>query len=242
VGVPSVVGAGERRKAARAALERLEETAPVIIGSSEGESDADDGEEGEEESSADEREPEELSAYELERQANIAKNNTELARLGLAGTSRLTGAPASARLSPAARPAPSPAAAASSASGKRARSPSVESAQSDEDEEDEENDDELQSGTANKAQSACSSSRSTAPVAPVSCVVSPNKVEPYFLLLCNGQVGPLRAHNIRAQANSLGLDMEAFSEENTELMIECFDNGGKGGMTLDEFQHLCQMA
>lgn len=51
------------------------------------------------------------------------------------------------------------------------------------------------------------------------------------------QGGLLTPRSIIAIAKELQLDCrEAFTPEKAALMIECFDGGGKGGLTLSEFE------
>ena len=51
--------------------------------------------------------------------------------------------------------------------------------------------------------------------------------------------GLLTARSILAIAKELQLDCrDAFTPEKAAMMIECFDGGGKGGLTLSEFEKL----
>ena len=74
-------------------------------------------------------------------------------------------------------------------------------------------------------------------------LLSADDVEDYFTLLqgesgggANGLVG---AAQIMRAARELQLDVDSakgFSEENVEKMIECFDQGGKGVLSLGDFK------
>ena len=66
-------------------------------------------------------------------------------------------------------------------------------------------------------------------------------VDPFFALLCDG-AKLITPQHIRTQARRLGLDMSAFTEEKAQLMIECFDSGGKGALDKSDFRRLCERA
>jgi hypothetical protein len=155
---------------------------------------------------------------------------------------------------------------------KRARSPSVASTDSDSDDDDDgdyevdeddfEHEDRPRARTWSppKSSSAASAPRSAstrtastrtagsvAPWVPPSTAmrkertVGPASVDPFFALLCDG-AKLITPQHIRTQARQLGLDLSAFTEEKAQLMIECFDSGGKGALDKSDFRRLCERA
>jgi hypothetical protein len=242
------------RGAARAALQKLETREEVVIGSS----DEDDLEGGEEalESSSEEPEagPAPLSAYELQRADNIARNQEVLRSLGLdksatSGKRTKAAARSSASICSSAidegtagrsgqqharaQISSSSSSSSSSATRKRAspeggdgaarkrpqrRSPSV-------------------SGPVAQASTATMGSDSL--VGEISGLDT-EEVDALFTILVGGHGQQLTASAILRTARELGLETQsataAFSTATVESMIECFDRGGKGALSLEDFR------
>ena len=256
-GWPPMSSRRPSRGAAVKAREKLE-AAPIVIGSSEGESSNDEGEEGEEgeeEEEEEEKEVQPLSAYELERKSNIERNQAVLASLGLAG--------------PHASSSRSPASGASGAGGgggsrghKRAgapkagrskqarssqpqRSPSIASASSSGDDGPV---DEVSStitaapgkGHRRKANNAAVRATTSSQVGNAVERLEDADVVAFFELLRGGPAsGLLHASSVHATCKKLQLDSKgAFSPAAVErLMVDAFD-GGKGALSLDDFRRI----
>ena len=106
------------RQAATEALSRLgQSSAPDLGSDDDGETESDDGEEAQEEQQQLATEPLPLTEYELQRQRNIAANQSVLESLGLAGKTPLGAAASSS--SQRARKTPQAAAAAKARRGRR---------------------------------------------------------------------------------------------------------------------------
>lgn len=271
------------RKAAAAAQARLEAQANErqVISDSDGGSAEEDGEDGEESSSESEAEAAqpELSAYEMQRMQNIAKNEVRaasprqrrkhamhainamkniispgltllqavLASLGLAGTARpnqksrgIVGASAAggaasnprntASSSSATASCPAgPPTARSGGAGKRRRSESEGEP----------------AGQASPPSSTVTTSTVSA-TALAGLDVEEGDADAYFALLCGSGYAPgalLGIDAVRQALRDLGLDTDGtFSEEKIELMIDMFDQGGKGALSLHDFRALMQQA
>lgn len=75
---------------------------------------------------------------------------------------------------------------------------------------------------------------------------SEEDLEAYFALLqgesSNGADGLVTAEQIRRMCRDLQLDVErSFTAERLELMVECFDQGGKGALSLGDFRAIMRM-
>ena len=242
------------RAAAAAARENLDRQAqPVVISDSDGEEfsgvEGEEGGESDSSSSSVEQQPE-LTAYELERDANIARNKEVLAHLGLANAeptasrAKVQGSrePAEGRASSASRRV-APQCASSAAGSTVGRSTSATSGST--------------SRMASKkrkgaqergappaargSQETTSAESSGSRAAPLGMDVQ--DAEACFALLCNGDpaTGRLTVDSIRKAARDLGLDVEQqFSEENVLLMIDSFDQAGTGSIELHEFRTIAR--
>jgi len=258
------------RRAAQAAVRRIEDDERVVISSSDGEDEDDEGESQDEEESSegDLGAAEELSAYEVQRLENIAKNQAVLDSLGLGGSSIVASASRRKHAAPsrsaAARgasstpgsrkrsqqaPSEGPSASTAAARKRVSRSPSVASAHTDDDDDSEEDpEDDQKGGPSSSSQAHKRSTGRVAEARPPGAdarparIVGDDDVDAYFDLLCDGKSDVMRPHHIQAQARKLGLDMKAFTPEAVELMLECFDTGGKGGLLRHEFRRVCERA
>ena len=222
------------RTAAAAATERLnnrheEEDAWSDSFESEGED--------EESSSSEEMPPQPLSEYERQRADNIRANQQVLADLGLAGgTARNVAAAGRRRAArdlekeedgdedfeeapPAAARAPAAARTASKGRKKRQRSSSEPAA----------------------AAAVATSGGSGSGNGNTAEEPKPADTEAYFRLLIGEGGGSLiSAAMIQRMARDLGLDTSAsgFSEEKIALMLDSFDQSGKGGVSIDDFRRI----
>ena len=73
----------------------------------------------------------------------------------------------------------------------------------------------------------------------------PEDLEAYFLLLQgesgSGLQGLVSAENIRRAARELSLDVDRqFTPEKVEMMIENFDQGGKGAISIGDFRSIAR--
>ena len=230
------------RRAATAALQKLEDDERVVISSSDGSSgEEDDDEDVEAEESEEEPTgPAPLSAYEQRRAETIAKNNEVLASLGLARpplTAKTTRTAAT-KKSPASggsgRSRPN---AASSSRQSRSRSPSVASAESASDEEEE-----ISHHSASTGRTGRTTRAERQDCRPTFDGLSEREIDSYFTLVCGGtRGGLLHASQISAIAKDLNLDTTRdFTEDAIENMIDCFDGEGKGALSIEDFRRVMQ--
>jgi len=252
------------RQAATEALSRLgQSSAPDLGSDDDGETESDDGEEAQEEQQL-ATEPLPLTEYELQRQRNIAANQSVLESLGLAGKTPLGAAASSssqrARKTPQSAAAAKAARAAKVASRKQPRrgvnadpdhDPNAPS--DDEDEEDEEDDDSRSdASTASTTPSHRSKRRAGAADSPAAVELDDaqrRRAAARFRWLRGESAGataaepPPSARLTRPQLtlalSSLGLDV---GERDVSDMLSCFDSGGGGGegLSFADFLRLVQ--
>lgn len=253
------------RAAAAAARENLDrQSQAIVIDDSDGEtSSKQEGEEGEESdsssSSADQLQP---TAYELERDANIARNKEVLIQLGLASPepkaprAKKAGPPkagcggsasaAAAPISSASAAAKARSAEQAASSGASATAPAASASASRTASKKRKAPQEggaapgaaRGSKQASSAEGAEAGGASSAPL-----MMAEDDTDACFALLCNGDpvTGRLTAAAIRKAARDLGLDAEhQFGEDSAALMIDCFDQGGTGSIELHEFRTIAR--
>lgn len=255
------------RQAATEALSRLgQSSAPDLGSDDDGETESDDGEEAQEEEQL-ATEPLPLTEYELQRQRNIAANQSVLESLGLAGKTPLGAAASSS--SQRARKTPQAAAAAKAARAARAakvanrkqprRGVNAEpdhepNATSEDEDEDDEDDDDSRSdaSTASTTPSRHRKRQAGAADSPAAVELDAaqrRRAAARFRWLRGESAGataaepPPSARLTRPQLalalSSLGLDV---GERDVSDMLSCFDSGGGGGegLSFADFLRLVQ--
>ena len=217
------------RRAAQAAQERMQQPYfdPAARGSDEEESDED----GSSASGEEEEEPaapaQPLSAYEEERLRNIASNQAELVRLGLAPPST------------APRPKRRPAAAAGSSSGGAAALRAATAAGSSSGGVRRGGDDAYNDGSSASLSDdeGDDASRATAPGGASSVDPAADAGQLFRLLV--GEGGLLQLDKLASVTADLNLD---FSQEDLQHMISLFDSNGQGALGLDDFTAIVRAA